>query len=91
MKKTKVSDETREQAAMICAIAASGGACFDGIETCGYRNIQMHLCLKWCSGDLALLAFDEVLRRLRRNNPEASWTREVDGEAESLVRCGWTP
>lgn len=79
----KISKKTREQAALICAIAASN---FDFAES--YSAIAIGL---WPNGrgrsdayDLALRAWDEASRL------GLPWPC-VDAEAESLLRTGWSP
>lgn len=79
----KISKKTREQAALICAIAASN---FDFAES--YSAIVIGL---WPNSrgrsdayDLALWAWDEASRL------GLPWPC-VDAEAESLLRTGWSP
>lgn len=79
--------EIREQAAMICAIAASGGvgSRFGG-RSPFYATISAAL---GCGDDalaLALAAYTRAMERLGH-----VWTREVDAEAEALLRTGWSP
>lgn len=79
----KISKKTREQAALICAIAASN---FDFAES--YSAIAIGL---WPNSrgrsdayDLALRAWDDASRL------GLPWPC-VDAEAESLLRTGWSP
>lgn len=83
----KISKKTREQAALICAIAASN---FDFAES--YSAIAIGL---WPNSrgrsdaydlahDLAFRAWDEASRL------GLPWPC-VDAEAESLLRTGWSP
>lgn len=82
----KIGKCTREQATLICAIAASGGLWLDGPQnrwTQRYDEIAREI-----NADvgLSILAWRHVMRTLR-----CAWTREVDAEAEALLRTGWTP
>jgi hypothetical protein len=84
---TRISKDTREQAALICAVAASGGVheglwrSFDYLRICEYLEFPMaalHLSIKaW------------KLSTNARNG--GIWTREGDAEAEAMLRTGWSP
>lgn len=80
--------EIREQAALICAICAStryerGHAVpFQDLD---YMLIQEAMGFSKDARYLAEDAWREVILNVD------VWTREVDAEAEALLRCGWTP
>lgn len=89
----KISKKVREEAALICAIAASGGAPmaspFNGLMSIGYSEIAAALgwCGRYGSCPASRLAFDA-----RSAVYAASvWGTNVDAEAESLLRTGWIP
>lgn len=84
----KISKRVREQAALICAIAACELPEEPQWQIRGdkalYTNIE-----RWLDADvdatrLALAAWREV-------GPRRVWTQAVDAEAESLLRTGWSP
>lgn len=72
----------REDAALICAIAASGG--IDGCVT--YHYIRDNAGFSDDSLVLAWKAYNHV-----RYETKQGWTRETDAEAEALIRTGWKP
>lgn len=76
----------REEAATICAIAASGGMTIDGRRFFGYRTIQLEIGSHDDACGLALEAWLHVYQSDQEHS-----LREVDAEAEALIRCGWTP
>jgi hypothetical protein len=76
----KISKRTREQAALICAIAALSDE-----RHPIYHTISHDLGLPERAADLAINAWT-ALRDIG-----FAWTREMDGEAESLIRSGWSP
>ena len=80
----------REGAALICAIAASGGVLLyqHRWRVFGYVIIRDELGMTSKCSELALLAFYFV-----RGHDEYAdgWTRDSDAESESLIRTGWTP
>lgn len=86
-----IRHRVREEAAIICAVAASGGLPWHGKRFYEYRSIQIEIGFHFTSGDLALEAYSHVMRILRDEDPGSAWTREVDAEAEALLRCGWSP
>jgi hypothetical protein len=76
----KISKRTREQAAIVLAVGAS---------TIHYPgDVWYSLEIDWngATGDLARAAI-KIANRLR---PMGEW-HEVYAEAESLLRCGWSP
>ena len=92
----KISKRVREDAALICAIAASNDT--ERGERPSYdREVAQWIGL-W-RGDmtkthrhsaavrLALAAWIAIWNAL----PMGNWTPEIDAEAESLLRCGWSP
>lgn len=91
----KISDRTRDCAARICSVAACGGYFIfdleDGRQLYGYRAIQFLLGSPGSAGDMALAAYADVMFRLRAADPDSEWTREVDAEAEAMIRSGWCP
>ena len=77
----KISKRTREQAAMICAIAASNDVnqpYVDVVETVGMRVSDQAM-------DLAIKAHAKVIYSLVPDRDGA------DAEAEALIRTGWSP
>lgn len=73
----------REDAALICAIAASGG-------TVGYHaalTIARELGIEDRHDAINLAADAWAQAMVGRSD----WTREVDAEAEALIRTGWSP
>lgn len=86
-----IRHRVREEAAIICAVAASGGVLVFSYRFYAYRPIQMELGFHFTSRDLAIEAYSHVRKILREGDPESTWTREVDAEAEALLRCGWAP
>ena len=77
---TRYSKKDREDAALICAIAASRlGArqYYDHItEECGIGRDVLGLALgAWAAAHYSL----------------GPWTHETDAEAEALLQSGWTP
>lgn len=85
----KYSKRTREDAALICAIAASGGVYLDGDTRWSPVYAMVRKELDDTSDDclaLAIRAYEHVRRE--RNGV---WDRETDAEAEALLRTGWSP
>lgn len=82
----KISKKTREQAALICAIAASGGVHTESPDrwTRVYCDIARALDYDCVATRLSILAYDSLMRG-------RTWTRELDAEAESMIRTGWSP
>jgi hypothetical protein len=83
----KYTKKDRENAALICAIAASSK------DACPlYREIQRELAASDDAGALAHDAWRYVRDQLRDPFGHApEWVREHDAEAESLLRTGWVP
>jgi hypothetical protein len=90
----KISKRTREQAAMICAIAAStpnergSRPCYD-VEVAQWLGLWRGTCVATYTKEpavrLALDAWEFVFDRGER------WTAETDADAEALLRTGWVP
>lgn len=85
----KYSKKVREEAALICAIAASGGATIgDGSSRAAtFEYVIIRLALG-VSRRASILATD-AWRNARKF--DVMWTREVDAEAEALIRTGFEP
>ncbi len=90
----KYSKRTRDQAALICQVAASNpdphpipGTTdnFDYWDVCDHLGI--HRASDACQ--LALLAWDAVIYEGDDKVWGADWTKEVDAEAEARLRTGW--
>jgi hypothetical protein len=78
-----ISDDVREQAALICAIAASTPRlCCDYAST----SDQLDPPAGDVAFSLAMFAWHTAFDR----NPDLS-PEETDAEAEALIRTGWTP
>lgn len=84
----RISKKVREDAALICAIAASGGV---HLEQCGRRS-RVYAEIVRELGDalerglsLAVHAYAEL------RNVYPNWPVELDAEAEALIRTGWSP
>jgi len=84
----RYTDAEREEAALICAIAASGGVYreWSGDRGRAYSNIATNTDASNSGLTLAIQAYLHVL-----DVTDSYWTREVDAEAEALIRTGWTP
>jgi hypothetical protein len=88
----KIPKRVREEAALICAIAASDPApehrrpCydFDLAMSLGLWRGDINKTAANPSVRLALDAWEYAHDRL-------GWTQETDAEAEALLRCGWEP
>jgi hypothetical protein len=81
----RYSKKVREEAALICAIAAS-------TPTEWYSTIEIGLglcdgCRDDSSHDLAVAAY----RYVERYSAWPQFGQEVDAEAEALIRTGWIP
>jgi hypothetical protein len=90
----KISKKVREQAAMICAIAAStpnehGTRPFYDVEVAQWLGLWRGTCAKTYAKEpavkLALDAWGFVFDCGER------WTAETDAEAEAILRTGWVP
>lgn len=81
---TRYTAAEREEAALICAIAASGGVYSDhyGRYLHNYADVAAALDVSGLSVEIALGAYYDVSRCF------GIWTREVDAEAEALIRNG---
>jgi len=86
------SKRVREEAALICAIAASGGVVgYEerfGRRSCVYYTIYARLGSGMAPGCLALAC--RVCATLIGTMP-GGWTRELDAECEARIRTGWSP
>lgn len=85
----RISKRTRKQAALICAIAASGGMWLPGESRWSRYYANISIDLDEPSNEalhLAVGAYHHVMRALG-----GPWTVEVDAEAEALLRTGWSP
>lgn len=80
----KISKRDREQAALICAIAASAPA---GVQPF-YDQIADNIDAAGESERLAMRAWKFAWEFAANHG---KWTREVDAEAEALIRTGWSP
>lgn len=83
MSTKRINNKVREGAALICGVAASylgelGPYPF-------YFMIGPALAVPGEAQDLAGDAWTYVMR------DRTEWTREVDAEAEALLRTGWVP
>jgi sensor histidine kinase YesM len=84
--KARYSKKVREEAALICSIAASGGV-HDGI-----RSTRVY---RWIGDELEVingaisLAIHAYLYLIHRHY--TAWTQQLDAEAEALIRTGWCP
>lgn len=76
------TEEVREQAALVCAIAASSEGLFPW-----YHDIAE--CLGLDAGSAALELAVDAWFEVRAHG--LGWNREVDAEAEALIRTGWSP
>ena len=86
--KERVHGKVRGEAALICAIAASGGAWVveERRWSSYYARIADELELSSDSRRLAVKAYNHIMAKIG-----GPWTREVDAEAEALLRTGWSP
>ena len=84
-----ITDEVREEAALICAISASSG--LPSGEGRAYIMLGQDLGAELQAGELAGYAWQEAMNRNVAINGVWRWTREVDAEAEALLRTGWNP
>lgn len=89
----KISKKTREEAALICAVAASNEASFPPCPY--YSDVANALGLDYSqdgwSRDSVMLAVDAWQHVLSNTTGAWRWRREHDAEAECLLRTGWTP
>jgi hypothetical protein len=89
----RISKKVREEAARICAIAASSGddyprPCYDqeiAIDLGLYRG-SASATMKVPAIALAVAAWTRVF-----DASDEMWSRATDAEAEALLRTGWTP
>lgn len=85
----RISKRTREQAALICAIAASGGVWRDGVAFDRWSFVYDHVAESAdVAGPAVRVAVRAWMHVTRHGTP---WTREVDAEAEALLMSGWSP
>jgi hypothetical protein len=87
----RISKRVRDEAALICAIAASEvpeSLMFRGPRAY-YLNIGEHLGAGRNVSRGVRLA-NAVWSRLT-NGGRGLWTQALDVEAEALLRCGWSP
>lgn len=82
----KISKRTREQAALICALAASNAPhlFYPGEEALGLRPVGG---MPNRAGWLARDAYAEI----SIGDPRPRHNAEICAEAEALLRTGWTP
>jgi hypothetical protein len=85
----KYSKRVREEAALICAIAASGGVLSPPwrARVVFYSEIEYALST---TGQHAKRLATAAWRYAMSRRP-APWGREHDAEAEALIRTGWSP
>lgn len=83
---TKYTKQQREDAILICDIAASGGVVTEvrPERSHVYSDIAIAVDVDHASQCLSILAYSEVMSRSNH------WTREVDAEAAQLLREGWS-
>jgi hypothetical protein len=84
----RISKKTRERAALICAMSASGRgyACFTG---CVADHLGIHE--ESASVRLAYLAIVFVETTVQSPQRARGWHRANPAEAEALLRTGWSP
>lgn len=82
----RYSRRVREEAALICAIAARAGTREHYGWTCVYGNIADAAQVSQDALRLAIHAW-----ALTCVVSDRKWTRVVDAEAEALIRTGWSP
>ncbi|MGN6108803.1 MAG: hypothetical protein ACTHU0_27100 [Kofleriaceae bacterium] len=82
----RISKKVREEAALICAIAASTPFLYDQIA----YQLPTATIAGWlgASDDAFELALEA---RVRTAGDGCSYTAVGDAEAEALLRTGWTP
>lgn len=83
----RIAKKTREQAALICAIAACEvpeGISYRGPRAWYAETIGPGLGASQPAIRLAIAAWEHVTKR-------NSWCQWHDAEAEALLRCGWEP
>jgi hypothetical protein len=78
----RISKRAREEAALICAVAASSD-----FPARFYGNAAMDLGVSQAAYRLAGNALQKAFEQEHGDAIE----RAYDAEAESLLRCGWTP
>lgn len=85
-----ISKRTREQAALICAVAASNPHLAESYNLTCLHLRRVGIPMSDAAYDLAFAAWEYVTDALGRdfNTPNEGW---VDAEAESLLRTGWIP
>ncbi len=81
----KITKKTRDQAILICAIAASDP---DRSRT-PYTLISGPLGLG--PTDKAVKLAVDAWRHVYHSPPFRNWTQETDAQAEALLQCGWSP
>lgn len=84
----KISKKVREEAALICAIAASGGVTPERGDRRSRVYGEIHRSLGVGGSDEALGLAIYAYVCLSEFMP---WTPEFDAEAEAMIRTGWTP
>ena len=82
----RISRKVREEAAIICAIAAS-----DTITYVGYRTSMYDVFGDDAHGDAADLARAALWSNKFPPNPSFDESRMFWAEAEALLRTGWEP
>lgn len=92
--KPRYTKRVREEAALICAIAASGGVWCGDKRRRTYGDIHLWLGSSDDAFRLALDAWDNVKSRgchRSMTNEEAPWSPGLDAEAAALLEDGWSP
>ena len=79
----RYSKRVREEAALICAIAASSVSIYPVYDAFA-ASVAEHPDSLW-------LARKAWKRAMEGPPPASHWTRVVDAEAEALIRTGWSP
>lgn len=82
--KPRYTKRVREEAALICAIAASSN------RTSFYTDIVVETDASDAAHQLACAAFNTAISVGLPHTNSAESCR-IDAEAESLIRCGWSP
>ncbi len=85
MAKKRITKKTREDAILVCQVAASNF----GVAPQAYMVFLNCLDVEMAAIALATDAWYEV--HCRRGDIPKPWTAETDAEAECLLREGWAP
>ena len=87
MKPKRISRKTRQQAAWICDVAASGGVWTESWLTC----VPYYSVIAASIGKVDAEATSLAMRAWGFALKGGRWTRAVDAEAAQLIREGWLP